>query len=77
MSSNEIYVSTDVETDGPIPRRQIGGPNSPRPGRPAGKNSKRLKRPCAATSCGSKPFPESQYSSATLPDSISYSFTGT
>ncbi len=30
-----------------------------------------------AVSSGSKPFPESQYSSATQPDSISYSFTGT
>src|SRR5882762_2275562 len=113
MSSKEIYVSTDVEADGPIP-----GPNSmlsfgsaaytggkeligtfsanletlpgatadpktaewwahtPRPGPRAGKNWKCLKRPCAATSSGSKPFPESQYSSATQPDSISYSFTG-
>jgi hypothetical protein len=107
MSSKEIYVSTDVEADGPIPGPnsmlsfgsaaytggkkligtfsanletlpgQNGGPNRPRPGPRAGKNWKCLKRPCAATSSGSKPFPESQYSSATQPDSISYSFTGT
>jgi len=114
MSSKEIYVSTDVEADGPIP-----GPNSmlsfgsaaytggkeligtfsanleTLPGATAdpktaewwaqqpeawartGKIWKCLKRPCAGTSSGSKPFPESQYSSATQPDSISYSFTGT
>jgi hypothetical protein len=77
MSSKEIYVSTDVEADGPIPRRKNGGPNTPRPGLRAGKNWKCLKRPCAGTSSGSQPFPESQYSSATQPDSISYSFTGT
>ena len=90
MSSKEIYVSTDVEADGPIPgpnsmlsfgsaaysggkeligtfsanletlpgaqlpipRRQNGGPNSPKPGPRAGKNRKSLKRRCAATPSG-------------------------
>jgi hypothetical protein len=77
MSSKEIYVSTDVEADGPIPRRQSGGPNSPKRGPHAGKNWKRLKRPYAATSRGSKLFPESQCSSATQAGSTFYSFTGT